>query len=400
MNVEQIYNKIELPICNCKSGERYFDSFRNMFVRITPEEKIRQKTCLILSDKLRTPREVIKVEEHLVHYGVKDKNGRIDISIKFLDVDGNERPLAIIECKEERIPVIAQQVKDQAANYAHYIGAKYFIITNGIEMDYYHYNEKEHTYEAIDGILTYQDMLDCNYRVIKDVHNFTRLPYEEYYDINKLKQYEWSYEKIGDDTDDRLIPTIINLDDCLLDTSDRLEQLPSKKYELIADLGKQYRKYNDASGGGFGSGLYRVIRLRDQEINKEFLVGFTIITTGKTIDDPKYGTSDGKSVLIIMKNDGDRDEMSVQINMNKCLFVKGTKSTMTHNALITRKGKSKNGLLEYIDIRNKELVEGDNIILGTLDCSKSLYINSEDVSIFLANAIEYAVYRDEYKNSR
>lgn len=162
------------------------------------------------------------------------------------------------------------------------------------------YNEKEDTYEAVDGLLSYQDMLDDNYSVIEEAPIFTRLPYEEYYDIEKLKQYEWSFEKIGYDTEDKLIPTIINLDDCLLDSSHRLEQLHSKKYELIADLGKQYRKYNDASGGGFGSGVYRVIRLKDREINKEFLVGFTIVTTGKMINDPKYGTSDGKSVLIII----------------------------------------------------------------------------------------------------
>lgn len=399
MNVEKIYDKIKLQVCDCISGKRYFDSFRNMYIYITPEEKVRQKTCLIMVGKLGVPREAIKIEDHLIHYGVKEKNGRIDIAITFFDTEGNERPLAVIECKEERIPVIAQQVKEQAEEYSYYIGAPYFIVTNGIEMYYYHYNDKEDTYEAIEGILTYQDMLDNNYSVDDNIFIFNRLDYEEYYDIEKLKQYEWIEQKIGEDTKEELIPTIINFDDCLLDTSHSLEQLSSKKYEVIADLGNQYRNYNDASGGGFGSGVYRVIRIRDKETKKEFLIGFTIITTGKMINDPKYGTSDGKSVFIIMKNDGDRDEMSVQINMNKCLTVKEKKAIMTHNALITKKGKSKKELLEYIYLRNKQLVEGNNIILGTLDCSKSLYMNSEDVSIFLANAIEYAMYRDEYKNS-
>jgi hypothetical protein len=396
MNVEKIYDEIELQICECKSGQRYFDSFRNMFVYMTPEEKVRQKTCLILSGELGTPREVIKVEDHLKHFGVKDKNGRIDISISFLDADENEKPLAVIECKEERIPVIAQQVIDQAAEYAFHIGAPYFIVTNGIEMYYYHYNEREDLYEPIEGLLSYQDMLDDNYSV-ESIFEFTRLPYEEYYDINKLKDYDWSYVKIGEDTKEMLIPTIINLDDCLLDITHRLKKLPSIKYEVIDDLGVQYRNYGDASGGGFGSGEYRVIRLRDRKKNNEFLVGFTITATGKMINDPKYGTSDSKSVLIIMKNDGDRDEMSVQINMNKCLIVKEKKAMIMHNALITRKGKSKKGLLEYVKLRNKELVEGNTIILGSLDCSKSLYIDSEDVSKFIANAIEYAVYRDDYK---
>jgi hypothetical protein len=88
-------------------------------------------------------------------------------------------------------------------------------------------------------------------------------------------------------------------------------QLPSQKYEVISDLGIQYRKYGDASGGGFGSEYYRVLRVKDKEINKEFIIGFAITTTGKMIKDAKYGTSDGKSVLIIIKNDGEYDEMSV-----------------------------------------------------------------------------------------
>lgn len=130
---------------------------------------------------------------------------------------------------------------------------------------------------------------------------------------------------------------------------------------------------------------------------KDFLIGFTIITTGKTINDKKYWNSDGKSVFIIMKNDGERDEMAVQINMNKCLIIKGNTSTIKHNALITKKRKSKKRLLEYISTRNKYLLEDNNIIIGALDCSKPLYMNSKDVSNFLANAIEYAEYRTEYK---
>ncbi|MEG0181115.1 MAG: type I restriction enzyme HsdR N-terminal domain-containing protein [Peptostreptococcaceae bacterium] len=397
MNIKKIYAETKLQICNCKGGKRYFDSFRNIYVHMTPEEMVRQKTCSIMIDLLGVPREVIKTEDHLIHYGVKEKNGRIDITIKLSDEEGKESPLAVIECKEERISVIAKQVKNQAEEYSRYIGAPYFIVTNGIEMYYYHYNEISNNYEEVEGILTYQDMVDNNYSVVNDVTIFNRLKYEEYYNIKKLKQYEWIDNKIGEDTEEELIPTIINLDDCLLDTYHKLEKIPSNKYEVIIDLGEQYRNYNDASGGGFGSAEYRVIRIRDKETNKEFMIGFTIITTGKMINDPKYGTSDGKSVFIIIKNDGDSDEMMVQINLNKCLIVRGKKSIIVHNALITKKGKSKKGLLEYIYLRNKQLVKGNNVILGTLDCSKPLYMNSEDVAIFIANAIEYSMYRDEYK---
>lgn len=397
MNVKKLYDGIDLRICDCKSGKRYFDPFRNKFVCITPEENVRQKTCIIMAKKFGTPKEVIKVEDHLMHYGVMDKKGRIDISISFIDKRGTKKPLAVIECKEGRVPIIAQQVIDQAGEYAAYIGAAYFIVTNGIEMNYYRY-DKNGTYQAINA-LTYRDMLTSKYTIAKSSSVFTRLPYSEYYKVERLKRNKRISDKIGEDTDEELIPTIINLYDCLSDLSRRIEKLPTKRYKIIDDLGKQYRKYNDASGGCFGSGEYRVMRLLDRETNKEFLAGFSVTTTGKTVNHPKYGTSDGKSVLVIMINDGDRDEMSVQINMNKCIIVNGNMSTITHNALISKKGKSKRGLLEYIESRNKKLVAGNKIVLGTLDCSKSLYMNSDDVSMFIANAIEYAVYRNEYKNS-
>jgi hypothetical protein len=44
-------------------------------------------------------------------------------------------------------------------------------------------------------------------------------------------------------------------------------------------------------------------------------------------------------------------------------------------------------------------VEENNIVLGILDCCKSLYMNRENISKFLGNVIEYAMYIDEYKNS-
>jgi predicted GTPase len=83
--------------------------------------------------------------------------------------------------------------------------------------------------------------------------------------------------------------------------------------------------------------------------------------------------------------------------LNKCILIKNKNAVIIHNALITRKGKTKKGLLEYVHKRNKELVEGNNIILGTLDCNKPLNMSGKDVSKFISNDIEYAVYRNAYK---
>ena len=287
MDVLDIYDSIPLKICHCKAGRRYFDSIRNMYVHITPEETVRQKTCQLLAGKLGVPLEAIRVEEHLCHYDVREKNGRIDIAICSLGSDGEKSPLAVVECKEERISVRAQQVLDQAADYAFHIKAPYNIVTNGVEMNYYHVDLDNKQTKPIDGLVTYKELMDGEIKVKEDHNEFKRLPYEEYYHIEKLIHYDWFDQKIGEDTDDCLIPTIINLDDCLYDTSHKMHCFATDKFRLIADLGIQYRNYNDASGGEFGTGDYRVIRLMEEKTKREFLVGFSIMTTGRMIKDPK-----------------------------------------------------------------------------------------------------------------
>lgn len=384
MDVWELYDKYSLKICHCKLGRRYFDPIRNMYIHITPEESIRQKTCQILEQEFGVPRATIKIEDDLTHYGVKNKRGRIDIAIIYSGKKG-VAPLAVIECKEERVSVQAQQVIDQAYGYAKEIGAPYFIVTNGFEMNFYHVDHKVKAYKPIDGHLTYENLLSGEITFIDKRNDSAQTSYDEI---------------IGEDTDPRLIPSILDLSDCLYDESHRLSRLTSDSFRILEDLGVQYRKYSDASGGGFGTGEYRVIRLMETKRNRELCIGFSMTCTGKVINDPKYGTTDGKSVLVVMKNDGDRDEMAVQINLNQCLIVDETRSTLIHNALITRKGKTRQGLIDYIRSRSPRLLHGDQIVLGTLDTSRDLYMENNDVVQLISNAIEYAVYRDEYKHSK
>ena len=65
----------------------YLDPVRKKLIYITPEETIRQKVISYLIDVLEVPAEVISVEAHLSHYGVKSKR-RADIIIHGADEEG------------------------------------------------------------------------------------------------------------------------------------------------------------------------------------------------------------------------------------------------------------------------------------------------------------------------
>ena len=209
-NIKKVFDKIKLQQHNSLNGKSFLDPIRNIFVQITPEEIVRQKMLVYLAKNMSVPSENILVEEHLAHW-TKNFNGRMDIAIIY-----NEKILAVIECKEENIFIESMQFFEQAKNYAELVGAKYIILVNGVNIQFYHLNE-ENFYKPIDGILNFSDMLEENFDYEEDNFEFQRLDYEDYFDYDLLEEQDWFYSKIGEDTPKYLIPCIINFDDCLWD---------------------------------------------------------------------------------------------------------------------------------------------------------------------------------------
>ena len=392
-NIKKVFDKIKLQQHNSLNGKSFLDPIRNIFVQITPEEIVRQKMLVYLAKNMSVPSENILVEEHLAHW-TKNFNGRMDIAIIY-----NEKILAVIECKEENIFIESMQFFEQAKNYAELVGAKYIILVNGVNIQFYHLNE-ENFYKPIDGILNFSDMLEENFDYEEDNFEFQRLDYEDYFDYDLLEEQDWFYSKIGEDTPKNLIPCIVNFDDCLWDET-KLQKIFSKKFSLIDDLGVHYREYKDASKSSFGTGHYRIFIVKDCERNFEFLTGFAILSTGKTVNDPHFGNRKGQSVLVIIYSDGKIDEMSVQIDLNTFLKVdsKNKKAMLIHDGKSGKKGFRKADFIKYVQNKNPNLVRYDKFFFGEIDYSVPLTLENPDVINLISNLIEYAVYRSEYKNS-
>lgn len=396
-NVEELFQRLHLKTWLSQNGERYLDPIRNTFIKITPEETVRQKTIIYLQRGRHIPYENIRVEEHLSHYG-SAKKGRCDIVITYRLNGEDEQALAVIECKKSDIPIHAMQVIEQATRYASEVDARYIILINGISACFYH-RVKTGQYCEIEKILSYKQMMEDKFENIQRDKDFVRLSYEDYFNLDYLHTMDDFYDVVGEDTPTSFIPFIMNFLDCLLDTTHQLPMLPSRNLNLKKDLGVQYRTYNDASNGNFGAGYYRTFLVERKPEHTHFLCGASLMATGKTYNDPKYGNSTGKSVLSIFINTGNIDETVVQINLNSCLTILDKLATLVHDGRITRKGGKKQELLKYIADNNPSLVKKNSIYLGRMDFSDYMFLTNEDVMETVSNILEYAVYRNKYKMS-
>ena len=106
-------------------GEEIFDECRRKFVKLTPEEWVRQHFIRFMVDELAFPANLIVVEAALQVHTLKR---RFDI----LAYDSKGIPRMIVECKSPSVP-ITQAVFDQVAAYNVALKVEYLVVTNGLD---------------------------------------------------------------------------------------------------------------------------------------------------------------------------------------------------------------------------------------------------------------------------
>lgn len=105
-------------------GKEIFDSVRNQWVALTPEEWVRQHTAQWLKEAKNYPASLMAVEKQIKVNGL---HRRCDIICH----DNSGNPVVIVECKSPDV-AITQDLFDQAARYNLTVGASFFLLTNGI----------------------------------------------------------------------------------------------------------------------------------------------------------------------------------------------------------------------------------------------------------------------------
>ncbi|MDE3236062.1 MAG: type I restriction enzyme HsdR N-terminal domain-containing protein [Bacteroidota bacterium] len=106
-----------------ENGKEYiFDSFRKLWIRLTPEEWVRQNFLNYLVTVKKYPASLIAVEKEINLHELKR---RCDIIVY-----KKEQPWMIVECKEMNV-AINNAVIDQVLSYNQSLNTEYLIITNG-----------------------------------------------------------------------------------------------------------------------------------------------------------------------------------------------------------------------------------------------------------------------------
>ena len=102
--------------------EQVFDEFRKQWVKLTPEEWVRQNMLQFLVKVQHYPSTLIAVEKEI---RLGDIKKRFDILVYH-----NARPWMIIECKEMNVP-LSEAVLSQVLNYNRALATDFIIVTNG-----------------------------------------------------------------------------------------------------------------------------------------------------------------------------------------------------------------------------------------------------------------------------
>ncbi len=123
--------KIEYPPqhfqIKTKAGKEYiFDELRRLWVRLTPEEWVRQNFLQYIIQVKNYPASLIAVEKEI---SLGELKKRFDILI----YDGDHKPWMIIECKAMKV-LLDEKVLHQVLRYNLSVPVRFLIITNGAFM--------------------------------------------------------------------------------------------------------------------------------------------------------------------------------------------------------------------------------------------------------------------------
>ncbi|MDZ7743631.1 MAG: type I restriction enzyme HsdR N-terminal domain-containing protein [Bacteroidota bacterium] len=121
-------------VVRTKDGkDEIFDPIRKKYVRLSPEEWVRQAFVAYLILTKNYPAGLMAIEKEIVF---NKQKRRPDIVVFKNDL----RPLLAVECKAPEVK-ITQEAFDQLIRYNSVIQVKYLLVTNGLqhfccEMDY------------------------------------------------------------------------------------------------------------------------------------------------------------------------------------------------------------------------------------------------------------------------
>lgn len=129
-----------------------YDPIRQTYVRLTPEEWVRQHFVQYLIQEQGAPAGLVSVEASFRYQG---QPRRADIVI----YSRQGEPLLLVECKAPRVS-IGQDAFDQGAQYNLVLGAPFLVVTNGQTHYACRVDFDARNYAFLDDLPCYEAMQD------------------------------------------------------------------------------------------------------------------------------------------------------------------------------------------------------------------------------------------------
>lgn len=136
-------------------AELIFDSIRKKWVRLTPEEWVRQNFVQYLVREGRYPPGLIGIE---VNFRLNNLNKRVDILVH----NRNGEPVMIVECKAPDVKIsdfYEDKVYYQLGEYNLGLRVPWVVVTNGMLNYAFRFNTDSCQYEHLLEIPLYEDLL-------------------------------------------------------------------------------------------------------------------------------------------------------------------------------------------------------------------------------------------------
>jgi len=149
---------LNLPAYSFRTTERedkpaIYDPIRQTYVRLTPEEWVRQHFVQYLIQELAVPAGLVAVE---APFRFEGQSWRADV----IAHDRTGDPLLLVECKAPSVG-IGQDAFDQGARYNIVLGAPYLVVTNGQTHYACRVDPEARDYAFLDDLPPYETLLQA-----------------------------------------------------------------------------------------------------------------------------------------------------------------------------------------------------------------------------------------------
>jgi hypothetical protein len=135
----------ESRIIDQEDGKYIFDIIRKKYIKLLPEEWVRQNFIHFLIGHRHYPAGLFRVERSAVK---ASRRGRTDIQVW----NNEGKPLLMVECKSFE-SLLNKKAVLQASVYNHDLKARFLILTNGLKHFVFEFIEKE-------GVWSYEPLAD------------------------------------------------------------------------------------------------------------------------------------------------------------------------------------------------------------------------------------------------